>query len=677
MNCHNLTIGKKVALGFGLILLLLGVVGLLSFSGVKGIVYNAEQVINGNKLDGMLAQKEVDHLKWVNNVNALLTNDRVTELNVQTDHKQCGFGKWLYGEERQAAEKLVPSLAPLLKSIEAPHHHLHASAIEIDKHFNQADVHLPALLLQRQIDHLKWAADIRSAFLNKDNELNVQTDHTLCALGKWLRTDDAKQAYQSGSQRFKTEWDEMIAHHQKLHKSAESIQKLIKHSPANAKLVFEETTAPLLEKTIHHLENLREEANHELSGMLKAKEIFAAQTLPALEEVQKILMEIRREARENIMTDQAMLSAAKGTRRSVTIVSVIAIIAGILVAFFIAKSIVAILSRISMQMEEGADQVASAANQVSSASQSLAEGASEQAASIEETSSALEEMASMTRQNADNANQANTLMKEANKVVDEADKSMQNLTDSMGQIASASEKTSKIIKTIDEIAFQTNLLALNAAVEAARAGEAGAGFAVVADEVRNLAMRAADAAKNTSELIEGTVKKVEDGSSLVSETNTAFSRVAEDVGKVSNLVGEISAASNEQSQGIGQINQAVTEMDKVTQQNAASAEESASASEEMNVQATQMKRNVDHLMILVGGSNGNGNGNGKAHNRASGLHDQPPGRFMAPQRKNSGNGDKPEAQQPGHRQLVATDFQMKHKKPEEIIPMGDEHFEDF
>jgi methyl-accepting chemotaxis protein len=673
MSWNNLTIGKKVMIGFGLIVVLLGVVGLLSFSGVKGIVHNAEQVIDGNKLDGMLAQKEVDHLKWVNDVNALLTDDSVTELHVQTDHKQCGFGKWLYGEERQTAEKLVPSLAPMLKSIEDPHHRLHVSAIDIGQHFNQADVHLPALLLQRQIDHLKWAAKIRSAFLNKDNELNVQTDHTLCALGKWLRTDEAKRAYQSGSQRFKAEWDEMVAHHKELHKSAKSIQELIKHAPTSAKLVFEDTTAPLLQKTIDHLEGLREEANHQLAGMLKAKDIFTTQTIPALHEVQDTLKEIRREARKNIMTDQAMLSAAQSTQRNVSIAAGIAIITGVLFAFFIAKGIVSVLSRIAMQMEEGADQVASAANQVSSASQSLAEGASEQAASIEETSSALEEMSSMTRQNADNANQANTLMKEANKVVDDADKSMQNLTDSMGQIASASEETSKIIKTIDEIAFQTNLLALNAAVEAARAGEAGAGFAVVADEVRNLAMRAADAAKNTSELIESTVKKVEDGSALVTETNTAFSRVAEDVGKVGNLVSEISAASNEQSQGISQINQAVTEMDKVTQQNAASAEESASASEEMNAQAMQMKSNVDHLMVLVGG----GNGNGKAHSKASGFHDQASEPAMKLQGKSNGNGHKVGAQPPAVRQQISEEFEMNHKKAEEIIPMGDEHFEDF
>jgi methyl-accepting chemotaxis protein len=185
---------------------------------------------------------------------------------------------------------------------------------------------------------------------------------------------------------------------------------------------------------------------------------------------------------------------------------------------------------------------------------------------------------------------------------------MQSLTGSMKEIIAASEETSKIIKTIDEIAFQTNLLALNAAVEAARAGEAGAGFAVVAEEVRNLAMRAADAAKNTSVLIEGTVKKIKDGSNLVIKTNEAFAEVAISASKVGELVGEIAAASQEQAQGIDQINKAVAEMDKVTQQTAANAEESASASEEMNAQAEQMKHISSTLLNIIGGSaNGVGN----------------------------------------------------------------------
>jgi len=206
----------------------------------------------------------------------------------------------------------------------------------------------------------------------------------------------------------------------------------------------------------------------------------------------------------------------------------------------------------------------------------------------------------MTKQNSDNARQADQLMASTKESVYRSAQIMDKLTTSMGEISKASEETSKIIKTIDEIAFQTNLLALNAAVEAARAGEAGAGFAIVADEVGNLAMRAAEAAKNTGNLIEGTVKKIKEGSELVQKTDAEFRQVALNVEQSGELVGQISAASAEQSQGIEQINKAVSEMDKVVQQNAGNAEESASASEEMNSQAKRMKNLVEDLVTVVG-----------------------------------------------------------------------------
>ncbi len=297
-----------------------------------------------------------------------------------------------------------------------------------------------------------------------------------------------------------------------------------------------------------------------------------------------------------------IVSSIEKLQLSVLIAGLLAVIISFIITWLITVSITKPIKLIIEGLSEGSDQVASASGQISSASQSLAEGASEQAASIEETSASLEEMSSMTKQNADNASHADNLMKDANNVVAKANESMSELTTSIDEISMASEETSKIIKTIDEIAFQTNLLALNAAVEAARAGEAGAGFAVVADEVRNLALRAADAAKNTAELIEGTVKKTKEGTELVARTNEAFSEVSGSTSKVGELVGEIAAASAEQAQGIDQVNKAVVEMDQVTQRNAGSAEESASASEEMSAQADQMLNYVDNLTQLVGGA---------------------------------------------------------------------------
>jgi methyl-accepting chemotaxis protein len=271
-----------------------------------------------------------------------------------------------------------------------------------------------------------------------------------------------------------------------------------------------------------------------------------------------------------------------------------------IVIFRITGSIIGPIKGIIAGLSQSSQQVSEVAGQISAASQTLAEGATQQAASVEETSSSLKEMASLIKGNAGHAGEADSMMKQAGLIVEKAHTSMNELTASMGEIAKASEDTSDIIKTIDEIAFQTNLLALNAAVEAARAGEAGAGFAVVADEVRNLALRAADAAKNTAALIEGTVKRVTDGTALVKAANNVFNDVAGSAAKVGDLVGEIVTSSKGQAKGIDHVNTAVTEMGKVTRQNVATAEESSSSAEELNAQAMELKGFVSRLTAMVG-----------------------------------------------------------------------------
>jgi len=267
---------------------------------------------------------------------------------------------------------------------------------------------------------------------------------------------------------------------------------------------------------------------------------------------------------------------------------------------WVVKGIIGTLRNATHDLAQGAQHVATASSQVASASQSLSQGATEQAASLEQTSASMEEIASMTRMNAENTHQAAGMMADAEKQVHGANTALSAMVASMSAIKESSDKVSKIIKTIDEIAFQTNILALNAAVEAARAGEAGMGFAVVADEVRTLAQRSAQAAKDTAVLIEESIAKANDGNQKVSQVTSAIAQITESSVKAKGLVDEVSVASRQQSQGIEQVSQAIAQMEKVTQTNAASAEESAAVSQELSAQAEQASSVVKRLMDLVG-----------------------------------------------------------------------------
>ena len=320
--------------------------------------------------------------------------------------------------------------------------------------------------------------------------------------------------------------------------------------------------------------------------------------------------------------EDEFLAAAHAIRNMIAVIGIIFLTLTTIVVMFFARRISLPIKKAVEEMKEAANQVASASSQVSAASQALAEGSSEQAAAVEETSSSLEEMSSMTKQNANNAKQASTMMThDANESYRMIGDKMTSMQEVVNASVKASEETAKIIKTIDEIAFQTNLLALNAAVEAARAGESGAGFAVVADEVRNLAMRSAEAAKNTASLIADSTKKIQQASVLFEQVDGELTNNRQIAKKVTEFINEIAAASGEQAQGIDQINKAVAEMDKVTQQNAANAEESASASEEMNAQAQQMKNISYTLVNIIGGSsNGAGSSVDEAQQVKRGIH---------------------------------------------------------
>lgn len=255
------------------------------------------------------------------------------------------------------------------------------------------------------------------------------------------------------------------------------------------------------------------------------------------------------------------------------------------------------LNQMILQIVSASQQIESGSIQVSDAAQTLSQGATESAASLEEISSSMAVIGQQTTQSSDNARQANQLASEASNAASTGNQQMEEMLGAMGEINSAGQNISKIIKVIDEIAFQTNLLALNAAVEAARAGQHGKGFAVVAEEVRNLAARSAKAAKETAELIESSVEKTARGTAIAERTSTALDEIVSSITKVTDLVSEIAAASNEQAQGVNQISIGLQQIDSVVQQTTANAEESAATSEELSSQTAHLNSILSRFQL--------------------------------------------------------------------------------
>jgi len=334
---------------------------------------------------------------------------------------------------------------------------------------------------------------------------------------------------------------------------------------------------------------------------------FLAEVTPAFNALKSAARE-ETEYYRHLGTKHSAEAAATGARMKwlTWIVLLLSMGVGSAVLFLFVRSVAGVLRQTAIELSEGAGQVASASAQVASSSQALAQGSSEQAASLEETSASSEEITSMTRKNAENSATAATLMTDVDRRVTEGNQTLQEMVQSMLEITGSSDKISKIIKVIDEIAFQTNILALNAAVEAARAGEAGMGFAVVADEVRSLAQRSAQAANDTSALIEESIAKSNEGSTRLQRVAAVIRAITESTVKVKTLVDEVNLGSQEQARGIEQISKAIAQMDQVTQSTAASAEEGASASQELSAQAESMDQSVRKLSKLVDGGDDTG-----------------------------------------------------------------------
>lgn len=666
MRGNGISIGNKIRLGLGIILGLLAISGLVTYKIVGRIKILSEKTQQAAREDDLLGVAARDHLKWLNAVSDLFLDGKITHLQVETDDHNCKFGKWLYSEQAAQLAKSDPQIAQLLDQIKEPHHKLHESAKQIGNLYKQIDRTFDAVLAERWIDHLNWTNELSQAILSGKPFTGSQ-DPRQCAFGRWY------EEYQTGDLQLAGLLKRWEQPHESLHFSAKSILDALGQGDKETALrIYEQETLPAL----HQLSEYYEESMGYIDGMVennqKAYQVyeqsskkFGAETSEHLAALHDILEAKTETFQGEEKSFHSMVSSF------IVVAMVISLIIGILLAFFLSRHITVTLQDLIQSLSQGANGLFTTSTQISTSSRQLAEAASEQASSLEETSSALEEITSMTKNNADHAHQANQLMGETKSIVKTASQSMREMDQSMREISSAGEEIGKIIKTIDEIAFQTNLLALNAAVEAARAGEAGKGFAVVADEVRNLAQRTAEAAKNTSTMIEDTVRKINDGSELARRTFDAFEKVTDSSSKVGDLVSEIAAASKEQSQGIDQVNIAISQMDKVTQQNAGNAEESASAAESIHKQSDGLRGLVAELIRLIGGQahhhrpeEGRKTILSSASRMAVGVEKPMPKAVIKGEIERRGKF----SQSPSEGKLV---------RPEQVIPFDEDKFDDF
>jgi methyl-accepting chemotaxis protein len=333
----------------------------------------------------------------------------------------------------------------------------------------------------------------------------------------------------------------------------------------------------------------------------QANEIALKQITPLMDTLQKNAAAFGHA--NSARRDAGIAATQAGIQRNqfvMLVISALVLLAGA-GGFFAVTGLAKTLKHISDTVAEGAHQVAQVAAQVSSSSQTLAQGTSENAGSLEETSAATEQISSMARRNTENSQNAVSIVAHSVEKFAETNLALDGMVLAMGEINGSSQKISKIIKVIDEIAFQTNILALNAAVEAARAGEAGLGFAVVADEVRNLSQRCAQAARDTASLIEESISKSDSGKSKVDRVAEAIRGVTTEAARVKTLVDEVSLGSQEQARGLDQISKSITQMEQAGQGAAATAEESAAAAEQLAAQSATLTDIGRQLRTLVDG----------------------------------------------------------------------------
>ena len=626
MNWNQVKISNKLAISFGVVLLIALFIGILGLRGVNLITKSAHYIQQTEDLMVQLEEVKNAHMNWREGIlTAYVTN--TDGLDVEKDGHKCAFGKWYYNGGLEEVRKVDPAMAKTLEQIEQFHLDLHASAEKIDELLVPADVELINTLKDRLDDHRIWVERV-SEVVVFGKRAQVETDDHKCAFGNWLYSDAGK-VIRTGE--YSNMFSEIEKYHKQLHQSVIAINS----NPSAGRDIFKSQTLPAVNiVSMKFKEIINNEVSKELKR-LEAKKVFEEKTTPLMTEVFSILNATIDTAKKDVNNAIATNDKVEKQRKAYIVGGIIlGIILSIIIILFISNGIIkqiggepyevaditrevaqgnlavkldisrkgnsiygAIIEMVERLREimigiiDGSQSLTDASTNLNQVSQQISAGASEQASSVEEVSSTIEELTASCQQSNDSADKTE-------KIATSAQKGIQKVSLSAGKNLEQSKLIADKVSIISDIAFQTNILALNAAVEAARAGEHGKGFAVVAAEVRKLAENSKISAVEIEALAKEIVNVVEETSAIMDETLPNLQKTVE-------LAQEASAASTEQTNGTNQINTAVQQLNDVTQQNAAASEEMASSAEEISAQAEQLKSMIEYFSL------GNGYGSTK------------------------------------------------------------------
>jgi methyl-accepting chemotaxis protein len=613
----NVTIGKKISLGFGLLFAVLAVVAVIAHTALGGagkrlatFAASAAETYTAATLESAMQELKLQQTEFLasgsaedvgqfegaqKNLDALLTA-ATTRIVEPARAAQIARARELLTTYTAAFAELVAN---------------QKTSLAVENDVLAPQMKIIAEGLQQMLSQAQTQGDTNAAF-QISGGLKAFFECSSLVNGFLLSGDPKKAAAASASLAITVK---QIQRMEKDQLELEQLDATLKDDAKKALIVL------LQKSALAHGRGLEQI----VAGKQERDKIVAERINKLAPEFTAALVKVKSAVHDfQIELEQRSRSEQRRNEVVVTGVTAVGLALGAVFAWFITRGVTRGITEVAGRLATESEKANGSAAQVAQASSAMAEGATQQAASLEETSSSLHEMASMTTRNSENAQNAKGLANQARQTADAGAADMEQMKAAMSAIKGASVEIGKIIKTIDEIAFQTNILALNAAVEAARAGEAGLGFAVVADEVRNLAQRCAGAAKETADKISASTEKSEQGVRISEKMASNLSAIVEKTRQLDERIGEIAQSSHEQSEGIGQLNSAVANMDKITQGNAAVAQQSAVASEELKAQAEQVRLAVAELMRMARG--------GETVAAAAGAAVQTPQRLQRPVR---------------------------------------------